>query len=403
MSDFSIPPYALFRDRRSILSDLGLGTILGDASPLPPQWDYFRRRAAEYDDASRRGVAPNVEPPPDSPEYQSALPQAFGNSGATSPPGPAGQIASIAIPVGGGLGASTAGQTFAGLGARLAPAASGLAAGGAMLLTPTNTPATTYDLGDGLRAQSAPGQRSVSIERRVDNGLLGTGVGAKWERLPVEAEVGPGPDGIVGLKINPDQLKAAVGDEAANRVLGNAGGKNDLPPPPISLPSKIEMRIGVLINGSAETEKREATREEVLSVCPNYPTYERIGLEAAEKYKAAGMENGLAYGQRVHRSLETTLRMHDIQSSLHERGIFELNPELALLNGVDRSYSKGSSRLDVVELHNDHVTVCVYELKTGGARIRDETMDRYLREASLYAKSRSFGYPNVYFLPIRVP
>jgi hypothetical protein len=383
------------------MNDLGFGTILGNGSSVSPQWDYFRRRAAEYDETRRRGVAPNVEPPPDSPEYQSALPQAFGNSGAISPTG---QMAAIAIPAGSGLGTSTVGQTITGVGARLAPAAGGLAAGGAVLLTPMNTPATTYDLGDGLRAQSAPGQRSVAIEQRVNDGLLGTGVGAKWERLDVDAEVGPGPDGIVRLKINPDQLSSAVGADVASRVLGNSGGKNDLPPPPpISRPTKIEMRIGVLVNGNAETEKREASREDVLSVCPNYPTYERIGIEAAEKYKAAGMANGLAYGQRVHSSLATTLKMHDIQSSLHERGIFELDPELALLNGIDKSYTKGSSRLDVLELYNDHVTVCVYELKTGGARIRDETMDRYLREASLYAKSRGFGYPNVYFIPIRVP
>ncbi len=139
------------------------------------------------------------------------------------------------------------------------------------------------------------------------------------------------------------------------------------------------------------------------SFCPNYAIYEQIGLKAGEKYKAAGMENGLAYGQRVHRSLEDSLKMHDIQSSLHERGVFELNPELALLNGIDKSYTKGSSRLDVVELHSDHITVCVYELKTGGAQIRDETIDRYLKEASLYVKFLGFGYPNVYFLPIKVP
>ena len=115
------------------------------------------------------------------------------------------------------------------------------------------------------------------------------------------------------------------------------------------------------------------------------------------------MVNGLAYGQDVHRSLELTLKMHDIQSSLHERGVLELTPEIALLGGVDKSYSKGSKRLDVLELHDDHVTVCVYELKTGRARIREQTMDDYLREASLYAKSRAFGHPNVYFIPIRVP
>ena len=74
-----------------------------------------------------------------------------------------------------------------------------------------------------------------------------------------------------------------------------------------------------------------------------------------------------------------------------------------MLKGKDKSYSKGSRRLDVLELHDDHVTVCVYELKTGTARIRDQTIEDYLREANLYAKSRGFGYPNVYFVPIRVP
>src|SRR5438105_1982588 len=93
----------------------------------------------------------------------------------------------------------------------------------------------------------------------------------------------------------------------------------------------------------------------------------------------------------------------DIQSRLEERGIKELRPEAALLQGVPESYTKGSSRLDVLELHRDHVTVCVYELKTGGATIRNETMERYIREADIYAKAKGFGYPNVYFIPIHVP
>ncbi len=159
MADFSTP-YPGFRDRRSVTNDLGLGTILGNASPLSPQWDYARQRAAEDDDTGRRGTAPNVEPPPGSPEYQSAALQAYGYAGGAAPQSePSRQMASVAIPIDSGLGAATAGQTLRSVGARLVPAASGLAAGGAVLLTPTNTPATTYDLGDGLRAQSAPGQR----------------------------------------------------------------------------------------------------------------------------------------------------------------------------------------------------------------------------------------------------
>ena len=70
--------------------------------------------------------------------------------------------------------------------------------------------------------------------------------------------------------------------------------------------------------------------------------------------------------------------------------------------GLDRSYSKGSSRLDVVELHRDHITVCVYEIKTGGATIPREVMLRYVREAGMYADATGLGYKHIYFIPIRV-
>src|SRR5437764_3230383 len=173
MANFVFPT-PIYLGRRSVMNDLGLGTILGNGSPVSPRWTYYRERAwsDEDDDTGRRGAAPNVEPPPGSPEYQSALLQAHGHvDGAALP------AVSIAIPMGSDVGAT---QAAGAVGSRLAPAASGLAAGAAVLLTPTNTPATTYELGNGLRARSAPGQRSVSIERRVDDGLLGTGVGAKW-------------------------------------------------------------------------------------------------------------------------------------------------------------------------------------------------------------------------------
>jgi len=264
-----------------------------------------------------------------------------------------------------------------------------------VLLTPRNTPATTYDLGDGLRAQSAPGQRSISIERRVDDGLLGTGVGATWERLDVDAEMGPGPDGIVRLKINPDQLRAAVGEEAANRALNAPGGKDKpSPPPPVSGPSMIEMRIWASTDKGSTTSAREATREQVEQVCPNFFKYEQYAMEAAAKYKAAGLPNGMEYGRLVHRAVELRLKA---------AGVPEVSPELAVLNGESPSYSKGSSRIDIVELHRAHITVCVYELKTGDAPIPREVVERYSREAGLYAIAKGQGYPNIYFIPIRVP
>ena len=57
----------------------------------------------------------------------------------------------------------------------------------------------------------------------------------------------------------------------------------------------------------------------------------------------------------------------------------------------------------MVELHRDHVTVCVYELKTGDATIPLDVVKRYSREVGIYAKSKAGGYENIYFIPIRVP
>src|SRR5262249_62217140 len=62
------------RDRKSETSDLGFTTILGSASGGSPWWDYLRTRQ-QLDlggDVGRRGIAPNTEPPPGSPEYRAA-------------------------------------------------------------------------------------------------------------------------------------------------------------------------------------------------------------------------------------------------------------------------------------------------------------------------------------------
>jgi hypothetical protein len=87
------------------------------------------------------------------------------------------------------------------------------------LVIPTNSQSETIDLGDDLRAHKRPGQRSVEIERRVGNGLFGTGIGAKWEKVPVEAEFVAGPDGRQALLIDREQLRRAVGATAADRAL----------------------------------------------------------------------------------------------------------------------------------------------------------------------------------------
>lgn len=128
---------------------------------------------------------------------------------ANAPPSPT-SATSIALP------ASAGGAIdLAALAARAAPlvAGAGSAAVASLpfLFIPTNTQSETTDLGDGLRARIRPGQRTVEIERRVDNGLLGTGFGAKWETLPVEARQHVGTDGSVNTVINHEQLNKALG------------------------------------------------------------------------------------------------------------------------------------------------------------------------------------------------
>jgi hypothetical protein len=118
---------------------------------------------------------------------------------------------SIALP------ASAGGSVdLAALVARGAPVVAGAGSAAAaalpLLLTPTNTQSETTDLGDGLRARVRPGQRTVEIERRIDNGLFG--IGAKWETLPVEAQQVVGRDGSANTVIDHDQLNRALGRSA---------------------------------------------------------------------------------------------------------------------------------------------------------------------------------------------
>lgn len=150
----------------------------------------------------------------------------------TPPPGaPTSTIsaASVALPA-----IASGGVDLAALAARVAPvlAGAGSAAAGALpfLFIPTNTQSETTDLGDGLRARVRPGQRTVEIERRVDNGLFGTGFGAKWERLPVEAQQVVGRDGSVNTVINHEQLNRALGRSAP--VESKAAGASAMAQPP---------------------------------------------------------------------------------------------------------------------------------------------------------------------------
>jgi hypothetical protein len=110
-------------------------------------------------------------------------------------------------------------------GAVVTGAAAGVAAGAAVLLTPTNSQGTTVDLGDGMRLRQPPGDSSGVIEKSVLGGSL-------WDRTPVAVHIQDGAtsDRPQILTIDATALERAIGPEAADRVLAKAKTRFDVVP-----------------------------------------------------------------------------------------------------------------------------------------------------------------------------
>jgi hypothetical protein len=267
-----------------------------------------------------------------------------------------------------------------------------------LIFIPTNTQSSTVELDEGLRARIRPGQRSVTIERKAGGGFFG--IGAKWEDLPIDAEIVWGPQGRA-IQINPKQLKETLGEEPANRVLAAAGATPPSEPQVIPPPVAYEMRIGDFVRGDARPSFREASKEKISQVCQNYPTIYRFALEASQRAQADGIPNGLTYGNRVDREAKAKIR--EMSQVLEKNGILKLQPGIALRNGQKFTYfPKGSSVLDVMEIY-DNETICIYDFKTGGATFPDDVMARYIKEAALYAEAKKLGYKYIYAIPVWVP
>jgi hypothetical protein len=293
-------------------------------------------------------------------------------------------------------------ETVAQLAARLAANAPGavtagaLAAGAAatVLLKPMNSQGGTIELGDGLRAQWVPGQRSATIERRTSKGLFGSEFGANWERLPVDASYEAGPDGRPTLFVDPHALKAALAAPAT--ASGDKGVPPSFPPLPGAVPIIYEIRISLSKDRGKTIVHRSVTEEKIREFCPNYFRFKEIGSRAAERAQALGLSDPAAFGRHVHEIAADEIS----KILLTEWGIAEVRPELGLLMGK-RTFQhrpKGSSILDVYEAHENGESVCVYDFKTGNATLKKEARERYAAEAMAYAK----GYTHVYVVPIRI-
>ena len=334
--------------------------------------------------------------------------------------------ASLALPAAGEVAGML--PSIGATAARLAPVVAGAAgaavAGIATLVVPTNFEGETFPLSEGLRARRRVGQRSIEIERQVDNGLLDSGVGATWEKLPVAAQFVPDAAGPDLLQIDSVQLERAVGKEAADRLLQQGGvaadgltgvakdihdamvrrrldgvpaGPGGVEPPPGFLPI-MEMRITSSVDGGETISHAEIPDEDAARFCPNYAKVQEVGLRAGAKADALGLPKGPGRGQWIHTEAEREMKTARIEALLRAGGMQELRVEKIFPDtGKPRYLKSGSSKIDVVEKIGDDA-VCVYDFKTGSATFPNHVRERYLKEVA-----KHFGVSTVYVLPVYVP
>jgi hypothetical protein len=127
---------------------------------------------------------------------------------------------------------------------RVAPVAAGVAAAAPIILLPGNSGAELHPMGENLRVRTAPGQRSATVQRRVNDGLFGPDIDAKWIDLPVGAEWAYDEQTRRHyIAIDRRGLEQAIGRAAADAALGS-GIAMARPPSSDDQDKKNELGIG---------------------------------------------------------------------------------------------------------------------------------------------------------------
>jgi len=200
----------------------------------------------------------------------------------------------------------------------------------------------------------------------------------------------------------------AIGDTVERSRVANAPATPESSsgaPAPNFVPLVWDMRIATSVDAGKTVTFGEATKEEVMANCPNFAEYEEIARRHSTELKAAGMLNGREFGGLVHRLTASVLKqisLSPFNTELMSRGLEFMAPEYAILNGVPQTlFSRGRAIPDVLELHRDNKTVCVFDFKTGDATFPDAKMIQYAKEAGLLAFAK--GYTHIFVVPIRVP
>jgi hypothetical protein len=242
-SDIADDDPALHADSAQVAQATEAGrTPAGDAEPRLQEYRMFPLMGAEErpgdtapEDTGARGSAPATEPDPGSPEYRAADAEArriVAKQSATPrkafmPPEPPPPAAGAAFAAAGSRAvdvAKAAGSRVASVGGAVAGTVAGAVAGAIpMIVIPMNKQGDVYPIGDDLRLSAPVSQRSVIIERRVDDGWFGTGIAAKWQAVPVDAEWASGPDGRRVIAIDAEALQRVLGLDAAEAALRSGG------------------------------------------------------------------------------------------------------------------------------------------------------------------------------------
>ena len=285
--------------------------------------------------------------------------------------------------------------------------------GAAIALRPTTPDDATFGLGEDLRLRTPSGSLEGEIERRV---------GDRWESSGIRAALNSGTGArvlvndaagfanAVGAQLAGHLQNQGIVGERPRRAAtgglgsvirwtepGNLASLDALGPGSDRLPI-AELRM--LTKDKAGTRFGEVTREEAEQFCPNYQRIQAIASEAGRIARAEGAANHLQYGQRAHDGVKKAIRDAAIVRNLLERhGVQEIHADFAIFNGEPVGFRnvKGSAIVDVVE-HMKGGDVCVYDVKTGGGRFRDTTMEKYADQADRFFNPTG----NIYVFPVYV-
>ncbi len=315
------------------------------------------------------------------------------------------------------------GSLLKGAAARLAPfvpvvpaGVAAPAAAAAVALWPRSPDEGDYVLGDDLRFRVPPGSLQGEIERRI---------GDQWHRVAsAEINGGAGPkfllddakgfaaavgaqvaarltsEGIVGERRSPASSGRSL--ESATRWVDHPSALGSYGPTSGRLPI-AELRM--LTGDKAGTRFGEVTRAEAEEFCPNYPRIQAIASEAGRIARMEEQAIHRQYGLKTHVGVKKAINDAAVMRELLEKnGVQEIHADLAIFGGEKVGFRnvRGSAIIDVVERMDG--AVCIYDVKTGGARFPDSKMEQYAEEyVKFFEREHKQTFTGaVYVLPVYV-